>query len=119
MIKPTRSVRPGDREESCDHCHYFTGHTDWCRMGKAEAAAVEAAVASGPVRRVNLYTNTEGVVGKVIRAEVHVFLGRGEWVRRYRYGIIDKVVNGRTVVRFPGTEGGWTYGPSGRVSVRG
>jgi hypothetical protein len=119
MITATRTVRPGDTETSCTHCRYFTGHTTWCRMGKAEAAetaAIAKTVRTVKARRVDLYVSSTPVVGAVIRTTVNVEDGAGWWKPEYRYGRIERVENGRTVVRFP--DGTWTYGPSGRVSVR-
>lgn len=115
MITATRTVRPGDTETSCTHCRYFTGHTSWCRMGKAEAAetaAIEKTVKTVKARRVDLYTaSAERVAAAVIGSVIRVDLWEGT-----RYGRVERVEGGRTVVRFP--EGTWAYGPSGRVSVR-
>jgi hypothetical protein len=101
-----RTIHPGDTEESCSSCRYFTGHTSWCKIGKAEA--VLAAKVARPARRVNIYT---APAASVIGSAVRVNLWEGA-----RYGTVEAVENGRTVVRFP--EGSWAYGPSGRITVR-
>jgi hypothetical protein len=111
MTAPTlRTVHPGDTEESCSSCRYFTGHTSWCPIAKAEAKLV--ARAARPARRVNLYTAAaRRIQTEVIGSAIRVDLWEGA-----RYGTVERVENGRTVVRFP--EGSWAYGPSGRVTVR-
>jgi excisionase family DNA binding protein len=43
---PARIVHPGDTEESCRFCHYFSGHTSWCPA--AAASEVPCRICGGP-----------------------------------------------------------------------
>ena len=70
-------------------------------------------------RRVDLYTaSRERIAAEVIGRSIRVKLaGTVAGARPYfASGTVERVENGRTVVRF--TDGTWAYGPSGRVTVR-
>lgn len=101
---PARIVHPGDSEPSCRYCRYFSGHTSWCP---------DRPVAARTPRRHNLYTmSAERIAREVIGRSIRVTT----WERGAEVGVVESVENGRTVVRL--SDGKWTYGPSGRVTVR-
>jgi hypothetical protein len=109
---PARVTHDGDTEPSCSQCRYFTGHTSWCPTGKIAAERAER-----PAVRVDLNTASaqriaERVIGRTIT--VRVWAGWNE-PRLTLVGRVERVENGRTVVRFP--DGTWSYGPSGRITV--
>jgi hypothetical protein len=65
-------------------------------------------------RRHDLYTmSAERIAAEVIGRHIRVTT----WDRGTEYGVVERVENGRTVVRL--ADGKWTYGPSGRITVRG
>jgi len=114
----------------CTDCRYTSGHTSWCRKGTgaplvtaAERAAIDGAiavrdVALRPARRVNLHTaSSERIAREVIGSAIRLTVWAGWNEPRLRMvGYVERVENGRTVVRF--TDGTWSYGPFGRVTVR-
>lgn len=110
------TVRDGESEPSCHYCRYFTGHTSWCPVARAER---EDSRSERPARRVNLLTTTRervqrDVIGSTILVTLHGDVH--PYTARQVVGTVERVEGARTVVRF--RDGRWSYGPSGRVTVR-